>query len=357
MSNYELDANKLSEDAVRSLPKVELHLHLDTSVRISTVAALSRQYGLPLPSNLNDALIVPMDCNSLNEYLSRVEWEVAVLQTPEAIERATYELMLDCARDSIYYVEIRFAPQLCTRQGLKLMEVIEASSRGLRQAQKDAPIQGGLIMCLLRHQDEAMGVNVARTALNAREKGLPIVGIDIAADESLPGAPHRAAFALAQQEHLHRTCHAGEACGPESIEYALDVFGAERIGHGVRLREDPALLQQVKQLGVALEMCPTSNVQTKATPSLAAHPADSYLRNNLNVTINCDGRTTSNTDLTHEYMLMVEQFGWGEAEIRQTALNAARACFLPAPEKQVLVERMIQGYQNLTNSVAIAGNK
>lgn len=347
--------NKLSESIVRSLPKVELHLHLDTSVRIPTVVDLSRKYGLPLPADANDALIVPMDCNNLNDYLSRVKWEVAVLQTPEAIERATYELMLDCAQDSIYYTEIRFAPQLCTHNGLKLMEVIEASSRGLLQAQKDAPIKGGLIMCLLRHEDEAMGLNVVRAALEAREKGLPVVGLDIAADESLPGAPHVAAFKVAQQAQLHRTCHAGEACGPESIEYALDVFGAERIGHGVRLREDPKLLQRIKQLGTALEMCPTSNIQTKATKSLADHPADDYLRDGLNVTINCDGRTTSNTNLTHEYMLMVEQFNWGEGEIQQTALNAARACFLPEAEKQALIERMLQDYQHLIQPLTVAG--
>lgn len=339
MSNQTLSTN-LTETAIRALPKVELHLHLDTSVRIPTVADLSRKYGLPLPSDLDDALIVPMNCNNLNEYLSRVELEVAVLQTPEAIERATYELLLDCARDTVYYAEIRFAPQLCTRQGLKLAEVIEASSRGVAQARQDAGIKGGLLMCLLRHENEAMGLRVVRAALEAREKGLPVVGLDIAADESLPGAPHVAAFKLAQQQNLHRTCHAGEAVGPESIAYALDIFGAERIGHGVRLRQDPALLERVKKLGVALEMCPTSNVQTKATPTLADHPANEYLHEGLNVTINCDGRTTSNTNLTHEYVLMAEQFGWAENEIRQTALNAAQACFLPEAERQELVAQI-----------------
>ena len=340
MSNQTL-ATRLSEAAIRALPKVELHLHLDTSVRIHTVADLSQQYGLPLPNDLEDALIVPNNCASLNEYLSRVAWEVAVLQTPAAIERATYELLLDCAHDSIAYAEIRFAPQLCTRNGLKLAEVIEASAHGVRQAQQDAGIKGNLIMCLLRHESETIDLQVVRAALEAREKGLPVVALDIAAAENLPGAPHVAAFQLAQRENLHRTCHAGEAAGPESIAYALDIFGAERIGHGVRLREDPALLERVKRLGIALEMCPTSNVQTKATPTLAQHPANQYLQEGLKVTINCDGRTTSNTDLTHEYVLMAEQFGWGEEEIRQTALNAAQATFLPAAEKQELISQIM----------------
>jgi adenosine deaminase len=339
-------STQLSETAIRALPKVELHLHLDTSVRINTVADLSRQYGLNLPSDLEDALIVPMNCNSLNEYLSRVEHEVAVLQTPAAIERATYELLLDCAQDSIYYAEIRFAPQLCTRQGLKLAEVIEASARGVRQARQDAGIKAGLLMCLLRHENEAMGLQVVRAALEAREKGLPVVGLDIAADESLPGEPHVAAFKVAQRENLHRTCHAGEAVGPESIAYALDVFGAERIGHGVRLREDPQLLARVKREGIALEMCPTSNVQTKATPTLDQHPANTYLQQGLQVTINCDGRTTSNTNLTHEYVLMSEQFGWGEEEIRQTALNAAAASFMPPADKQSLIDQIKHGYNH-----------
>lgn len=340
MSNQTL-STRLSEAAIRALPKVELHLHLDTSVRIPTVADLSRQYGLPLPTDLEDALIVPNNCTSLNEYLSRVAWEVAVLQTPDAIERATYELLLDCAHDRVVYAEIRFAPQLCTRNGLKLDEVIAASARGVRQAQQDAGIKGNLIMCLLRHESEAMDMQVVQATLEAREKGLPVVALDIAADENLPGSPHVAAFQLAQRENLHRTCHAGEASGPESIAYALDTFGAERIGHGVRLREDPDLLARVKRLGIALEMCPTSNVQTKATPTLAQHPADEYLNEGLKVTINCDGRTTSNTDLTREYILMAAQFGWGEEEIRRTALNAAQATFLPPAEKQELISQIM----------------
>ena len=333
----------LDAAAIRAIPKVELHLHLDTSVRVATVAELARKAGFDFPTDpaaQRDALNVPMDCASLNEYLERVAWEVAVLQTPEAIERATYELFSDCAADGIIYAEVRFAPQLCTRNGLTMDEVIRASARGYEAAHNESGIGGGLIMCLLRHDSADMSDEVVRAALDAREAGLPVYGLDIAADETLPGAPHEAAFRLAQIERLHRTCHAGEAAGATSIAHAIDVFGAERIGHGVRLHEDPALLRRVADMGIILEMCPTSNVQTKATPTLAAHPINDYLRAGVRLNVSCDGRTTSNTDQVREYGLLVETFGWGEAEIRRTARYSAEAAFCPDNERAALLTQL-----------------
>jgi adenosine deaminase len=334
--------SRLTEAEIEALPKIELHSHLDTSVRINTVADLGKKQGVVLPADLYSALVVPMDNTSLVEYLKRIDWQILVLQTEEAIYRATYELLEDYANENTVYVEIRFAPQLFTRKGLTDYQVIAASSRAVRDAERDFKIKSNLIMCCLRHEDEETSLNVVKNALKARDNGFPVVALDIAADESLPGHPHVKAFELAQKENLHRTCHAGEAEGADSIRYALEVFGAERIGHGVRLREDRNLLDYVRRHKIALEMCPTSNIQTKATPNLADHPANDYLDTGIPVTINTDGRTTTHTSLTKEYASMVRQFDWGRDEIRQSLINAAHAAFLPSAGRSALVAQVSQ---------------
>jgi adenosine deaminase len=334
--------SRLTEAEIKALPKIELHSHLDTSVRINTVGELGKKQGVDLPQDLVSALVVPMDNTSLIEYLKRVEWQILVLQTEEAIYRVTYELLEDYANENAVYVEIRFAPQLFTRKGLTSYQAIAASDRAVKDAARDFGIKSNLIMCCLRHEDEAASLAVVKNALKARDNGLAVVAFDIAADESLPGQPHVKAFELARQENLHRTCHAGEAEGADSIRYALEVFGAERIGHGVRLREDANLMEYVRRNKIALEMCPTSNVQTKATPSLDLHPVDTYLEAGVSVTINTDGRTTTSTSLTQEYASLVRQFDWGMAEIRQSLLNAANAAFLPSDERTELVAKVSQ---------------
>jgi adenosine deaminase len=320
--------SRLTEAEIKALPKIELHSHLDTSVRINTVGELGKKQGVDLPQDLVSALVVPMDNTSLIEYLKRVEWQILVLQTEEAIYRVTYELLEDYANENAVYVEIRFAPQLFTRKGLTSYQAIAASDRAVKDAARDFGIKSNLIMCCLRHEDEAASLAVVKNALKARDNGLAVVAFDIAADESLPGQPHVKAFELARQE--------------DSIRYALEVFGAERIGHGVRLREDANLMEYVRRNKIALEMCPTSNVQTKATPSLDLHPVDTYLEAGVSVTINTDGRTTTSTSLTQEYASLVRQFDWGMAEIRQSLLNAANAAFLPSDERTELVAKVSQ---------------
>jgi len=324
----------LTEETLRSLPKIELHVHLDTSVRPRTVGDLARQIGLPVPEDLNSALIAPPICHNLADYLTRVDLALQVLQTAPALERVAYELAQDMAAESMVYAEIRYAPQLCTRRGLSMQQVIDAVAAGLRAAREDFGVRTGQIICCLRHDPSALSHEVAQYAIANWAPG-KVVGLDLAADEAVYGGiPHRTAFRLARGVGMPCTVHAGEAANAESVREAIEELGAQRIGHGVHLQQDPSLFAPIRAQHIALEMCPTSNVQTRAVKSLAQHPIDRYLKYDVPVTVNTDGRTTSNTTLTKEHLSLVRQFGWGLAELQQVALTAAASAFVSAEERE-----------------------
>jgi adenosine deaminase len=327
---------KLTEETLRNLPKVELHVHLDTSVRPQTVGQLARQQCIDLPDDLDAALIAPPICDNLADYLTRVDLALQVLQTPEALERVAYELVQDMAAENMVYAEIRYAPQLCIRRGLSMQQVIDAVATGLQRARTDFGVRTGQIICCLRHDPSALSHEVAQYAIANWAPG-KVVGLDLAADEAMYGGiPHRTAFRLARGVGMPRTVHAGEAAGAESVREAIEVLDAQRIGHGVHLQQDPSLFAPVRTRHIALEMCPTSNVQTRAVRSLAQHPIDRYLKYNLPVTVNTDGRTTSHTTLTREYMSLVRQFGWGLPQLQRVVLTAAASAFVGEEEREEL---------------------
>jgi adenosine deaminase len=329
-------------ETIRDLPKVELHVHLDCSVRPRTAGELAAQQGRVVPDELETALICPPICNSLADYLSRVDAALALLQTGPALERVAYELVEDMAREHIFYAEIRYAPQLCTRSGLSMQEVIDAVSAGLQAAKQAYGVSTGQIICCLRHDPSSLSHEVAQYAISNWRPG-KVVGLDLAADEALyPGFPHRTAFRLARGVGMPRTVHAGEAAGPASIREAISLLGAQRLGHGVRLAEDESLFQTVIDQHIALEMAPTSNVQTRAVRSLADHPIDRFMRRGLPVTVNTDGRTTSDTTLTQEFLRLSQQFGWGLAEIQRAVLNAVDAAFVDQATRLELRDTVLQ---------------
>ncbi len=312
-------------------------MHLDCSLRPQTVGELGAQQGVELPDQLEQALVCPAVCRDLADYLTRVDLALQVLQTAPALERAAYELLEDMASENVIYSEIRYAPQLCTRRGLSMQQVIDAVTAGLRAGGEQFGVRTGQILCCLRHDPSAVSHEVAQHAIANWRPG-KVVGLDLAADEAAyRGFPHRTAFRLAQGVGMPRTIHAGEAAGAESIREAITLLGAQRLGHGVRLREDPELFQPVRERRIALEMCPTSNVQTRAVAQLADHPIDRYLRQDLPVTVNTDGRTTANTTLTQEYCRLSRQFGWGLEQIQRTVCTAAASAFLSAEHKADLL--------------------
>ncbi|MFI6291583.1 adenosine deaminase [Nonomuraea sp. NPDC050790] len=306
-------------------PRHELHCHLDGSLRPETVAELARSEGIVLDRPVRNLVTAPEDCGSLTRYLTYFDLPLRVLQTPDALRRAARELVEDWSADGVVHGEARFAPQLHGRQGMTIDEAVTAVAEGLADGRATTGVRTVLLLCCLRHQSPEESLAVAEAAVRRRDV---VGGLDLAGDERLyPAAPHRAAFDLAHRAGLPCTVHAGEAAGPEAVWEAIDVLGARRIGHGVRCAEDDALLERLRADGIALEMCPTSNVQTGAVAGLAAHPATRLLARGLAVTISTDARTTSGTTLEREFARLRRTAGWDEQQEQQAEAHAGAAAF------------------------------
>ncbi len=318
--------------------RIELHCHLDGSVRPSTIEDLAREQGLELPGPAAELARAPASCSSLVEYIGAIDIALDVLQVPEALERAARELVEDWRSDGIVHGEVRFAPQLHQRQGLSLDEVLGAVLRGLGQGRDETGLSIAVIVCCLRHQSPEVSDAVADLAVRRADA---VAALDLAGpEEGFPGTPHQGAFRRAREAGLRITVHAGEAAGPESVREALDVLGAERIGHGVRAVRDPALVEHLADRQIALECCPTSNVQTGAVTRLEDHPLDRLRRAGVPVTISTDDRTVSATTLTRELDLVTRAFGWTASDHRACQQNAARASFASVERRRQLVAQL-----------------
>lgn len=310
--------------------RIELHCHLDGSVRPATVAELAAQRGTPLPGPATELLVAPRDCGDLMTYLRYLDPALDVLQTPESLHRVARELVHDWLADGVDYGEVRFAPQLHGSCGMSLDDAVRAVAGGLVAGSAETGVHYGLLLCCLRQQPPEVSERVVDTALRHRDL---VCGVDLAGDESQPGLTHRDAFAAAHAAGLPVTIHAGEAAGPDSVWEALDVLGAARIGHGLRSAADQALLDRLRRDRIPLEMCPTSNVQTGAAPGLAAHPADRLLADGLTVTISTDARTTSATTLGREFDTLAAQFGWTADHESRCQEHARAAAFRAIPNR------------------------
>jgi adenosine deaminase len=325
---------------LRQLPKAELHCHLDGSVRPATLLELAREARVQMPRHTAEELAEFMrvdDANSLEDYLRRFDVTVSVMQTEEALERIAYELAEDAAEDGVRYIEIRNAPILNVVHGLTLVQAVEAPLRGLRRAEKDFGIIGRSIICALRAFTPEESLEMAQLAVEFKNDG--VVAFDLAGGEKgHPAARHVAAFRYAREHNLAVTVHAGEGDGAESVREAVHICGANRIGHGTRLIEDPDLMQYVNDRRIALEVCLTSNVQTKVADSYEAHPLREYFDRGLNVTLNTDNRLMSGTTLTNEYVHAAEQLGFTVDELAGIALNGFESAFLPWEERLMLIE-------------------
>lgn len=324
---------------LRKIPKAELHCHLDGSVRATTLLELGRELGVPMPEASADALAHHMyvrDARHLEDYLTRFDVTLGVMQSDHAIERIAFELGEDAAADGVRYIEVRFAPVLNQRLGLSLDEVVDASLRGLARAQAARGIIGRIIICGLRHLPPDVSLELARLAVAYRGKG--VVGFDLAGGEAgHPASVHRAAFMHAQAHGMLCTCHAGEGAGPESIADAVHVCGARRIGHGTRLIEDPRLTDELARDNIAIEVCLTSNVQTRAASDYASHPLRAYFERGLRVTLNTDNRLMSGTSLTAEYAHAANELDFTMADLCTLARNGFENAFLPDDERARLL--------------------
>jgi adenosine deaminase len=289
------------------------------------------------PEELGEAMVAH-DSTDLESYLKRFALTVSVMQTEAALERIAYELLLDAAEEGTRYMEVRFAPLLNTERGLSNAEVLDAALRGLRAAEADSPweIRANLIVCALRNLPSVRSLEMARVAADFAGRG--VVGFDLAGGESGNSAHrHVEAFDLARDAGLGITVHAGEAAGPESIRTALDLCHAMRIGHGTRLREDPELLAEIRDRQIPLEVCPTSNVQTRVVDTLADHPVGQYLEAGIPVTVSTDNRLISGVDLSTELLLTSAAQGWSWTDLAQVVRAGFEHAFLPEDDRTALL--------------------
>lgn len=343
----------VTESWIRALPKTDLHCHLDGSMRLETILDLAGQQGvrLPVEDPIGLARWIQMgdEPASLEDYLKGFAITCSVLQTHEALRRAAYELAIDSHGDGVRYLEVRFSPLLNTEGGLSHQQVIEAVADGLQAARKEVGIRSGMIVCGMRNMSPETSLQMARLAVANVNRG--VCAFDLAGAEApFPARDHREAFLYARQHNLAITCHAGEAAGPESIADALHLCGANRIGHGVRLREDPKLLSYVNDRRIPLELCPTSNVQTGAVTSFADHPLKGYLDKGLMVTINTDNRLVSNTSIVKEYLVAHERLGLTAGDLIRCVLQGWESAFLPFGEKRDLLRSVRTHIDELLSS-------
>lgn len=332
----------LTRELLRRLPKAELHTHLDSSLRPETMIELAKAAGFALPTSDPDALrrfMVVEDASSLEDYLARFEYTIPLLQTPEGIERVSYEMVEDAARDGIRYLEVRYCPRLSTRRGLSIEEALEAELKGLARGERDFGVVARVINCSLRHYDPAVSLEIARASVAFRDRG--VVAFDLAGGEAgRPPGVHKAAFDVATEGRLGITVHAGEAAGAQSISDALELCHADRIGHGTRLREDPRLQNFVRDRRILIEVNITSNVQTRAVARAAEHPVRGYFDAGVPVTLCTDGWLMCGVTLSDEYWLAHTELGFTREEIDEMILNGFAGAFLPWPQRRALLEEV-----------------
>ncbi|HET8971108.1 MAG TPA: adenosine deaminase [Candidatus Nanopelagicales bacterium] len=356
----------LPADIVRRAPKALLHDHLDGGLRPATVIELAAEAGYDaLPTTdlaaLTQWFIDAADSGSLERYLETFAHTIAVMQTTDALRRVARECAQDLAADGVVYAEVRFAPELHVEQGLSLPAVVDAVLAGFRDGEQDAAAAGHPIRVralLTAMRTAARSREIAELTVRFRDAG--VVGFDIAgAEAGFPPSRHLDAFEYLRGESMHITIHAGEAFGLPSIHEAVAFCGCERLGHGVRIVDDitvsPSgeaelgrLATYVRDLRIPLELCPSSNVQTGAAPSIAEHPIGLLSRLRFRVTVNTDNRLMSGTSMTREMLLLSEAFGWGLPELQWVTVNALKSSFLRFDERLALITDVVKpGYAAL----------
>ncbi|MEO8108922.1 MAG: adenosine deaminase [Ginsengibacter sp.] len=326
---------------IKSLPKVELHLHLDCSMSYAVVKKIN-------PSITEDEylreFIAPAKCTNLADFLTRAVKGIELMQTKEQIHLVVHDLFNQLSDDNVLYAEIRFAPLQHLQKGLSAYEVVAAAEEATAAAVKQTGIEARLILCTLRHFTQQQSMESVK--LVQQFKGTYVTGFDIAANEAgFPIDNHIAAFKYAKQNAIFCTAHAGEAKGAESVWETLQYFGPTRIGHGVRSVEDKKLVEHLSKNNIHLEVCPTCNVQINIYDTYYDHPIDNLYKAGVSVGINTDTRTITNTNLEKEYKKLEEIFGWNIQDFYQCNVNALNAAFIPQKLKDELLNKLSKAYK------------
>jgi adenosine deaminase len=328
----------------RNLPKVELHRHLEGSLRLSTMLDVARKHGMTLPANvvrLSRLVQVQDEDNfTFDNFLSKFNTLRMFYRSPEVIERITHEAVEDAAKDNVRYLELRFTPVALSRaERFPLENVVDWVVKAAKDAEKKYKVMVRLIASVNRHEPLELAEQVAWIAV---EKGREnIVGLDLAGNEAqFPAKPFLPIFKEARVAGLRTTIHAGEWSGAANVREAIEVFGANRIGHGVRVLEDDFTVAMARESGVTFEVCMTSNYQTGVVTGLNTHPAPKMIQAGLNVTFNTDDPSISQITLGNEYRLAVQDLRIPMDVLKQRILAAAQASFLPDGDKAKLVQNL-----------------
>lgn len=328
------------------LPLTDIHRHLDGNIRAQTILDLGRQFNLTLPAQSLEALIphvqVTQNEPDLVSFLSKLDWGVKVLASLDACRRVAFENIEDAARNGLHYVELRFSPgYMAMTHQLPVAGVVEAVIAGVREGCNAFPVEARLIGIMSRTFGESACLQELEALLAHRDQ---ITAIDLAGDElGFPGSLFLSHFNRARDAGWHITVHAGEAAGPESIWQAIRELGAERIGHGVKAVEDPALMAFLAEQRIGIESCLTSNIQTSTVPSLAQHPLKTFLEQGVLASINTDDPAVQGVDIIHEYNVAAPQAGLSREQIRQAQINGLDIAFLSEAEKTALIARVQNG--------------
>lgn len=339
-----------SLDFLHALPKTDLHVHLDGSLRVNTVRELSKRHKLPFDFTTDDDVRavcqVSEDCESLEEYLKVFDITLQLMQEKDELTRIAFELAEDAHRENVRYMEVRYSPLLHQKNGLQYDEIVAAVQEGLDLARRQYGIICCQIICGIRHISAASSLELANLAV--RWKGRGVVGFDLAgAEKDFPAKDHIEAFYKVLNNNINITIHAGEAFGAPSIHQALHYCRAHRIGHGTHLNEDPELMAWVNDHRIPVEMCLASNLQTKAISDYQSHPIRQFMADGLRVTLNTDNRLVTGTTVTNEYRLAVENYDLDEDEVLSLVMNGFKSAFLPLAEKADLVNQVLAEFASL----------
>lgn len=339
----------MQREIVKQLPKIELHCHLDGSIRPATLVKIAEKQGILLPQNkedLHDLLVAPADCQNLNDYLKRFETVLTCLQTEDALQEAALDLISQAAEENIRYIEVRFAPSLHRQKDLSLPQIITAVLKGLHQGAEQYGVESNALLCGMRQEELKEIEKIVYLAKDFEAQG--VVGFDLAGNEiDFPPYTFQETLALVQQLKIPLTLHAGECgCGKNVIDAVY--LGAKRIGHGIALKDIPASFPLLKERKILLELCPTSNFQTKTVTSLTDYPFKTFLNAGLKICINTDNRTVSETTLTDEYMKLSEWYQLTYEELEQLNHNAVDGAFIPSHKKNALHAELIQAYSSVS---------
>jgi len=331
-------------EKIKAMPKIELHLHLEGAFTVEFLFELIQKYGGdPSVKTIQD-LEKKFVFKDFSHFIETWFWKNQFFREPADFEQSTYFTLENLHNQNVIYAEVFYSPWDFEQFGLQVEAITEATLSGVQRAEKDFGIKCQLIADLCRDYGAEKAIDRFSQIIPYRDKGLIGIGLG-GSEQRFPPKPFKQVYKMAKAKYFHRVAHAGEAAGPDSIWGAIKSLEIERIGHGVRAIEDPALVDYLQEKQLPLEICVTSNLKTVVFPAVEAHPIKQFFDNGLFVTINSDDPTMFGTTITDEYVLLYEKLDFTPESIKSLTINAAKASFLSDSEKQILIDKIVEFWE------------